>query len=773
MTVMGRGLLDALERWPALDPLRSLSRKLTLFYASLFAVSATLMVGVAHFAIERYAEHIVATEITTGARVFDRIAAMRYQQLGDAGQVLAHDFGFRSAVATGDAPTIASSLDSLKRRLRLDHAFLVDLDGQVIGFDGAMSDADRATIVAAVGDGATQGVLPIGGAPHGATASPIKAPVTVGWVVFANIIDHAELAQLSALSPMALQPRVVPAAGLPADLRAMAAPVERARGGERLLVKAAAVPAFGTSAPQALILEYSLTDALAAYRPIFWVLLGAGLLGFVVAILGSWRLAQRITRPIRSLDAAARAISAGDYAQVPITTRDELGTLAASFNRMVDDIDSREKRIAHMAFHDGLTGLANRALLKEQLGILLARPLSDKRQALLFLDLDNFKSVNDTLGHPTGDALLCEIATRLLDAPGDKFVARLGGDEFAILLTEDGRTLDRVATDLIDAVARPCRVNGHRVVPGTSVGIALVGQDGTEVTTLLKNADLALYRAKAQGKGRHCYFEPAMDAAAQARRQMELDLHDAITGGQLCLMFQPLFNLAQARVSAFEALLRWHHPTRGTVSPLDFIPLAEETGLIVPIGEWVIREACRRAMAWPEPARVAVNVSAVQFHSPGLNAVVLQALAETGLPAERLEIEITESLFIENVEATLASLHSLRAIGVRVALDDFGTGYSSLSYLRRFPFDKIKIDRSFIIDLLSDKDAGAIIRSITSLADALGMETTAEGVESADQMEALRAQGCTQIQGFHFSRPLPSGDVSGFLTGLSGERRAA
>ncbi|WP_299648755.1 EAL domain-containing protein [Sphingomonas bacterium] len=768
-----RRISAALQRWPAVDPLRSVSRKLTLFYASLFAVSATLMVGVAHVSIERYAEHIVGSEMEMGARVFDRITAMRYAQLGNAGQVLASDFGFRSAVATRDAPTIASSLDSLRRRRDLAQAFVVDLDGAVIGFDGALSAADRATVARAVRNGATQGLLPIGGQVYGATASPIRAPMTIGWVVFANPIDRAELAQLSSLSAIALQPRVVPAARLSADLRRPGAHVECVRDGERLLVQAAVIPSFGSSIPHALVLEYSLTDALAAYRPIFWLLLAAGLLGFIVAIFGSWRLAQRITRPIRSLDAAARAISAGDYTPVAITTRDELGTLAASFNRMVEDIDSREKRITHMAFHDSLTGLANRVLLKEQLGILLARPASDRRQALLFLDLDNFKSVNDTLGHPTGDALLCEIAARLSTAPGDKFVARLGGDEFAILLTEDARTLDRVANDLIAAVAEPCIVNGHRIVPGTSVGIALVGQDGTEVTTLLKNADLALYKAKSQGKGRHCYFEPAMDAAARARRQMELDLHDAVARGELFLMFQPLFNLAEARVSAFEALLRWNHPTRGLVSPLDFIPLAEETGLIVPIGEWVLREACRQAAAWPQPLRVAVNVSAVQFHVPGLNAIVLRALADAGLPAERLEIEITESFFIDNVEDTLAALHSLRAIGVRVALDDFGTGYSSLSYLRRFPFDKIKIDRSFILDLMTDKDASAIIRSITSLADALGMETTAEGVETEDQMEALRAQGCSQIQGFYFSRPLPSSEVSGFLEGMMEEQRAA
>jgi len=416
-----------------------------------------------------------------------------------------------------------------------------------------------------------------------------------------------------------------------------------------------------------------------------------------------------------------------------------------------------------MALHDGLTGLANRMLLREHLAMALSRPATDRRQALLCLDLDNFKVVNDTLGHPTGDALLCQVAERLVAIAGEGFVARLGGDEFAVVVDDQDRPLDRTAHDIIRAVAEPCMVNGHRIVPGTSIGIALLHIDGDDAVTLVKHADLALYRAKHGGRGIFRFFEEAMDAEARKRRQMELDLHEALSGGQLSLMFQPLFNLAESRVSAFEALLRWSHPKRGMISPVDFIPLAEDTGLIVPIGEWVIREACRTARHWPDHVRIAVNISPVQFRNPGLNTVIMQALAETGLPPQRLELEITESLFIDNPATTLASLHSLRALGVRVALDDFGTGYSSLSYLRAFPFDKIKIDRSFIMDLLSSDGATAIIKSITTLAEALGMETTAEGVEHASQLDILREQGCNQIQGFYFSKPVSKAEVGGML----------
>ncbi len=750
----------------------SLSAKMTLFYAGLFALAAALILLGAQTGISAYAERMVASEMAAGAKVFDRVTTMRYAQLGDAGRVLASDFGFREAAATGDAPTIASALDSLKGRLDLDQAFFVDIDGKVTGFAGTLPASEAETLRAALEDGVDRGVLRIGDLRFNAAAAPVEAPVTIGWVVFGNALDGGEMAALSKLSAIDLAPRIVPASDLPSGMT-LGTASEIDASGERMLVQASPIASFRSDDPQTLLLEYSLTHALAQYAPMLWSLLICGIIGVMMAAAGSWLLAKRITRPIRALDAAARRVAQGDYAQVAVETRDELGTLADSFNRMVDDIGERERQITHMALHDGLTGLANRSLLREHLAMTVARPATDRKQALFCLDLDNFKVVNDTLGHPTGDALLCEIARRLSDFAGDGFVARLGGDEFALVIDDHHRPLDRIAHELIQTVASPCIVNGHRIVPGTSVGISIVGADGIDSVTLVKNADLALYRAKHDGRGGYRFFEAEMDAEAQKRRQMELDLHDAIADGQLSLMFQPLFDLNQGRVSAFEALLRWNHPTRGLVSPVDFIPLAEDTGLIIPIGEWVIREACRVAKGWPDHVRVAVNVSPVQFRNPGLSSVILQALSETGLPPNRLELEITESLFIDNPETTLASLHSLRALGVRVALDDFGTGYSSLSYLRSFPFDKIKIDRSFIIDLLNSDGATAIIKSITTLAEALGMETTAEGVESAGQMDILREQGCSHIQGYYFSKPVTEDAVAAMLDGGTDARRIA
>ena len=755
--------------------LSRLSIKMTLFYGAMFTLATVLTLVGARSAIEHYAETSINREMTSGGAVFDRIATMQFDQLAQASGVLAADFGFRAAAATGDAPTIASALVSLKARLGLSDAFVVGLDGSITGLGKPLPAGDSERLFAALDSGSTQGIAQLGGHNRMLAAAPIKTPVLIGWVVFTRDLGARELRSLSDLSALDLHPEIIALSKLPKGIEAAKAgsipAVERDVDGTRILIQASPVQSFIPGDRQALLLTYSLTAALAGYQPIFIALLGFGGMGIALAIGGSWLLARKLSRPLIALEHAARSVGSGQHVQVVVETHDEISRLARSFNRMVHDIEDRERQIAHMAFHDGLTGLANRLLLREHIGQEL-KAGGDKSFALLCIDLDNFKSVNDTLGHPTGDALLCEMAMRLQMLTADGFVARLGGDEFAVFVEGDARRATMIARALADAAAEPLIVNGHRVVSGSSIGIAIAPLDGKDPTTLLKNADLALYRAKNDGKGTFRFFESAMDADAQERRAMEIHLHDALREGQLELFFQPLFELSQNRVTAFEALLRWNHPTRGLVSPIHFIPLAEETGLIVPIGEWVLREACRIAAAWPDHIRIAVNISPVQFRSNTLNSIVLQALTQSGLDPQRLELEITESLFIENVETTLASLHSLRNLGVRVALDDFGTGYSSLSYLRSFPFDKIKIDRSFIEDLLAHKGATAIIKSITSLAEALGMETTAEGVESIDQLDILREQGCNQIQGYYFSRPVPEAQVNAMLAATAVELAA-
>ena len=416
-----------------------------------------------------------------------------------------------------------------------------------------------------------------------------------------------------------------------------------------------------------------------------------------------------------------------------------------------------------LAQHDALTGLPNRVLFRDKLSEGLAFARRGYGLALLCLDLDRFKAVNDTLGHPVGDTLLQMVAHRLSAAARDTdTVARLGGDEFAIVQRTISRPSEATAfaSRVLDLLAEPFDVDGHRIVLTTSIGIALSPQDGVDADQLLRGADLALYRAKADGRGVYRLFQAEMDRQMQMRRLLELDLRQALQENQLELFYQPQVDMRSRRVTAVEALLRWHHPERGSVSPADFIPLAEEIGLIVPIGAWALRTACTMVASWPGTLRVAVNISAAQLTGQDLVAEVKKALRDSSLPADRLELEITESVMLNDTVATLATLHRLRDIGVRIALDDFGTGYSSLSYLRRFPFDRIKIDQSFVREMSCQPDSGAIVRAIAGLSRELGMATTAEGVETQDQLDLLVAAGCNDIQGFLFSRAVPAASIA-------------
>ena len=427
-----------------------------------------------------------------------------------------------------------------------------------------------------------------------------------------------------------------------------------------------------------------------------------------------------------------------------------------------------EARVRHLARHDALTDLPNRALLGEQSGRVAARIRRGEAVAALCLDLDHFKAVNDTLGHAVGDQVLVEVATRLkASARETDIIVRLGGDEFAIiaLALDDPQDAAEIAARIVRAMAQPMEIGGHQINIGTSVGIALAPSDGQDAETLLRNADTALYRAKSEGRGNYHFFERGMDDALQYRRMLEQGLKVALARNEFRLMYQPLLDLSSNRICCFEALLRWDHPEWGTISPVEFIPVAEETGLISSVGEWVLREASAAAASWPGDIRVAVNLSPAQFKGRGLVEHVTRALADAGLDPQRLELEVTESLLLADTEATLQTLHRLRALGARISMDDFGTGYSSLSYLRSFPFDKIKIDRTFVAGLTPDDESTAIIKAVVGLGHSLGMSTTAEGIETEAQLAAVRAQGCNEVQGFLFSPPLPASGIAALLGG--------
>ena len=470
-----------------------------------------------------------------------------------------------------------------------------------------------------------------------------------------------------------------------------------------------------------------------------------------------WVAAPAVVAPDRTQDAASRM-------ELVAVVRD------------ISERKAAEARIAHMAHHDALTGLPNRMLLRKRLHEALARAGRGEVFAVLCLDLDYFKAVNDTLGHTIGDALLRMVTQRLLaDVRETDTVARLGGDEFAIVQSslDQPRDATALARRIIDVLGQPYEIDGHQIVIGASLGIAIAPSDGAHPDELLKNADLALYRAKADGRAAWRFFEPEMDARMQERRLLELDLRRALAAGEFALHYQPLVNPRTCRVVGFEALIRWQHPARGLVSPAEFVPLAEEIGLIGAIGEWVLQEACAEAAGWPGEIKVAVNLSAAQLRAGrALADTVSAALRTSGLPASRLELEVTETAMLQDTDEVLATLHRIRAMGVAIALDDFGTGYSSLTYLRRFPFERVKIDKSFVQELTRERsEGGAIVHAVADLCASLGIATTAEGVETQEQLQRLVAEGLTEVQGYFFSRPVPASQVP-VIIGAMAERLA-
>jgi diguanylate cyclase (GGDEF)-like protein len=475
------------------------------------------------------------------------------------------------------------------------------------------------------------------------------------------------------------------------------------------------------------------------------------------------RMERRLSRENRARQEAERLLEQKSLELY--TLNRNLAQLNASLEQRVEDrtqeLERERERALQQAHQDTLTGLPNRLMFQSHMRQVLATAALSG-MAVLYLDLDGFKGVNDTLGHPVGDALLRAVADRLRNCTRQTdLVARLGGDEFAIVQVkaQQPSAAAHLSDRLLQSLRAPFLVQGHQIVIGTSIGVALAESPAATADGLLRNADIALYSAKAAGRGAWRLFHPDMDLEMQARRQLETDLRCALADGQFELYYQPLVDAASQGLTGFEALLRWNHPTRGKVSPAEFIPLAEEIGLIRPIGAWVLQKACADAANWPSPLKVAVNLSPVQFRKGTLLQDVEHALTTTGLPARRLELEVTESVLLQQNEATLGILHGLRALGTRISMDDFGTGYSSLSYLHRFPFDKIKIDQSFVRNLAQEKGSLEIIRAVVGLGRALNMEVLAEGVETPEQLRMLQAEGCDELQGYLFSRPLPLPDA--------------
>jgi diguanylate cyclase (GGDEF)-like protein len=472
----------------------------------------------------------------------------------------------------------------------------------------------------------------------------------------------------------------------------------------------------------------------------------------------------------------SRTLDIGDGRTIAISNRIMPGAGWVSTHEDITERQRSERQIVHMAHHDALTDLPNRTRLREHLARELRTVKRGQAVAVHYLDLDHFKTVNDTLGHPIGDELLRNVADRLRACVRDtEFVARVGGDEFAIVQRsiESPKQAGALARRVRDTLSEPYDIQGHVAVVNASVGIAVAPGDGNAPDVLIKNADMALYRAKGEGRGTYRFFAPEMDARMQQRRALELALRDGLAQGQFELYYQPVLDAASGTIVSCEALIRWHHPDRGMIAPAEFIPVAEEIGLIVPLGDWVLRRACEDAAAWPDRIKIAINLSPTQIASRNLVPSVVQTLAAARLNPSRLTVEITEAVLLRNSEATVATLYQLRSLGIQIALDDFGTGFSSLSYLRSFPFDKLKIDRCFIAGLADSAEDVSIVRAVTGLARSLRMTTTAEGVETGQQLAQVRDLGCTEMQGNLFSPPLPVRDVVRFIATGNGRRDVA
>ncbi len=608
-------------------PFRSLSARLTVQFALLFAAAMLIVTAALSSVIAGSASREVANQLQSSGAVYDRLWDQRAHELQSAAQLLARDFGFREAVASGDAATMRSALGNSAARLKVRSAFIISADGHVTSTDRTFALSEAGPLWDALDAGRMSGVSILGGKPRQLVAAPIMAPNLVGWVIFSSDLDRREMRGLEQLSAIPLHAAVLthghgrwyeaagsmggiggPSAALALRHVGSAASFEMNVGERPSITLAKPLPTLVEGERAILLLAYPKSEALADARKLQLALAAMTLLGLVLVAFATWKAASRITKPLARLDEAAGRLASGEPVQVKVRGTDELARLATSFNEMVGKIAEREQRITQLAFNDVLTGLPNRSMFQQQLEHMLRASRGNASQfALHCLDLDQFKTINDTLGHPAGDALLIESARRLQEAAGGHFVARLGGDEFVVLQSVGSNrdSIDRLARAILQTMAQPFRIDANELAPSTSIGIAISPQDGSDGGDLLRNADLALYRAKEAGRGTYAFFEESLNQRAQQRHQTETDLRLAIDNNEFELFYQPQFDLEENRICSFEALIRWNHPKRGVISPADFVPIAEETGLIVPIGNWVIRRACARsgALAGQRPRR--------------------------------------------------------------------------------------------------------------------------------------------------------------------------
>ena len=775
---------------------RHLRTRLTVLYAGLFGASLLLLAGALYAVITGNAVREVGDELTASATVFNRIWTLRSQQMEEGAALLSRDFGFREAVASRDAATIRSALVNLADRLGADRAYIVNLDGSAVSADGRPLGATTARVLASLDqEEDASGVFTMDGSAFQAISAPILSPTLTGWVVFANKLDRREMSSLERLSAIPLRASVVYQTQLnswrfsggdrggvdPAQLSGF---VDLELGGAKLRPRQLAtvdgtsialvtpLKTLSKSAPTALVLRYPLALALAPYRVLLEAAGGVGLLGFLILLIGSWTLARSVTRPITALAEAANRLQRGEGAEVEVTTRDEIGRLASSFNAMASEIRARESKITHLAMHDPETDLPNRRRLEE-----LIAPMAlagDARLAVATLGVDRFDHVRGAIGFGLAADLIGEIGQRLkLLHPGDP-LARLSTEVLGIgFLARDAQAAKRTAIQLLAELEAPLSLGDNTIDVSLTIGLALQGEHDELVPSIVERATIALDQARA-ARVKTAVFDPEVYGDPSKNLSLMSEMLAGLGQGQMILHHQPKLDLRAGKVTGVEVLIRWRHPTRGLIAPDHFIPMAEETGHIGALTEWVLARSLEEQALIRHHGHelmMSVNLSGRLLGDPTFAAVALDMVR--GAPGA-LCFEITETAVIDNPEIGLKTIDRFKAAGIGISIDDYGSGLSSLAYLKQIRADELKIDKAFVLKVDESQRDALLVRSTIDLAHSLGLKVTAEGVETATALSLLAGMGCDLAQGYLIARPMPLKELLMFLSQEeAGKRRSA
>ena len=753
---------------------RNLRTRLTVLYAGLFGLALMLVALAVSTAITASARGVVRGELTASGAVYDQLWSSRSAQLEQGAAVLAQDFGFREAVATNDEPTVRSALENLSARQGVDGALLLGIDGHAISARGTLEPGAIDTLWKGLNAGEiSSGVLELDGQPHQAVAAPVMAPVLIGWVVFIDRLDQAQMSRLEELSAIPLKASVLTRA---ADgWRDMAGPESALAGvmdsaasqgdvvggrtaeGEAMVL-ARPLPTFDGEAPAVLALSYPMAEALKPYESLFWTLAAIGLIGLVLLIAGTWFLSLGLTRPITALDEAVHRLQAGQDARVEITSSDEIGRLAESFNAMAGDIRDREARLTHMALHDLETGLPNRLWLERQAA-------SSAGAHVILFGVDRFEIVRNAIGFEAMGQLVAALGARLSAAAGAP-VARVGAGVMGMVLEIEGDDDDALAAaSRLCAVADdPLRLIGARIDASLTAGLARAGHAAGGLDAIVDRAGVAIDQARAANR-KAAFFDVAAYGDPGANLSLMSDLMGALESDQVWMAYQPKFDLRRNAITGVEGLMRWNHPKRGFIAPDLFIGMAEETGQIRALTEWGVKRAIadqKALLTAGHRLKVSINVSGRLLSDEGFARFALDAVSDARAD---LCFEITETAVIDNPEAALGVIDRFNAAGIKVSIDDYGSGLSSLAYLKRIAADELKIDKAFVMSLDESAKDALLVKSTIDLAHSLGMTVTAEGVETQTALALLRGMGCDTAQGYLIARPL---DLPGLVLRLEG-----